>query len=820
MQENQAKSSKYKITTEIFILTALIIASYFVGMHRMQHYHHKQYFYQANFAPAVMLACGRGFVEVEQTKQPAAMSNFLAVRTKALDCQALPKKLITAPFNLYQGVERYLLLSAGVIWKFTGVSWPKLYILNAILFVLTILGTYALLRLGCGIIIALLLSVTFLSANFYYGMLPQIRDFSVAPFIIFYLFILGSLIKFPYNTWRTMGLALFAGVVLGIGLGFRLDLLIYTPIFILVLLFFSSAGITNKLFAKCVAIAIYILTITVLGYPIFKALGSNNLFHNALQGFATLRTFKLGIVPSPLYGYHYKYTDYFIQYLITSYYNHVLHVPTSKLLLEDTALSAKIGSMYFWHFVLTFPADMIMRALASAYNILSYPYVLLVNRLFASDLAVSIAKYWAIASTIFAILIICKISLRMALITLFLVLFLTGYPAIQYGHRHIFYLAIVPMWLAGLLIQSLYNVIFAYKQEYDVSQIQWRRIIIFSVSCIMLFFLILGSAIAYQNYSLTKLFVKYEHAKLKSLPIVKAVKHDEYTFLQLPDFTTGGTVGSGVGYGILAVKFNQRLCKLNPLFLRVKYHTAASAEKYPALYNYNNLTHTVSVNASGITKIFFPVYRESGGHFIGIELPNEEKKCFISANKVVDVSQFPMEIIVKLPDNWRKLIKHQTIGERSFFEIELPKTLYVFPANIQLPKTVWQQKLQTMKLQRHTTIFRVHGDKYVIKGRPKSRFDNIASFASKIITSAELAKANYYLLAEGELYQGGFRLGFSRNKHFLPDAIIGVRQHRKFKLAIKIIKPGVYTPTLANNLVHLGENNFIISKIGWLKTTK
>ncbi len=816
VKKNLTKLCGYKITVEILIIISLVIASYFVGLRYMQNFHGKQEFYQDAFAPAVMLACDRGFVAVDKKKSPAVLADFLQTKTKALSCSELPKKLAIIPFSRYQNTEYYLLLSAGLLWKYTGVSWPNLYPLNAVLFALTILGIYALLRLGSGIIIALLVSTLFFKLSFYYGMLPQLRDYSIAPFIVLYLFVLGSLVKFPYKSWRTIGLACLAGVIFGIGFGFRIDLLLFAPFFILLLLFFTETRITDKLFSKSIASVIYLIIIAVLGYPIFKMLGHNDLFHNALQGFSTSHTYNLGIIPAPLYGYHYKYTDYFIHYIVISYFNHVLHM--SVPLHGGTPLYAKVSSQYFWHFVLTFPADMVIRVLASIYNILSFPYVKLANHLFVSLMAVSIMKYFAAIAAISAIIIICKISFRIALIVLFFLFFLGAYPVVQYEYRHMFYLAFVPFWIAAFLLQCGYNVIFSPKGTYSVTQTEWRRIIIFVATFGGLLLIVLGGAIGYQNYSLTKLFNKYEHAKVQRLPVLNKIKNNNYTFIKLPNFTTGSKA-QGVGYGILAVTFNQRLCNRNPLYMRVKYDTWPPADKYYGLYEYNLMTHTVRLKASKITKVFIPIYLNAGGKFIGIDIPNDESKCFVRAEKIVDTSQFPIEVIVKLPSNWRQLTKHQSIGSRASFELQLPKTFYVLPSNLKLPKTVWQQKLQTMKLHFNTKIFQQRENKYFIDGKPKSRFDYIALFTPINITSAELAKANYYLVAQGKLYQGGFTIGFLLDKRWLANSMLNIKYHhgRDFYIAIKITKPGKYTPVIANNLDRLGRNNFVIDKIGWLK---
>src|SRR5881394_2959628 len=80
------------------------------------------YFYQPAFGPAVMEACGRGFVE----PSPAAgspLAKFLAQETNRFDCGQLDVTAAPSALSAYQLAERYLLLSAAGVWRITGITW-------------------------------------------------------------------------------------------------------------------------------------------------------------------------------------------------------------------------------------------------------------------------------------------------------------------------------------------------------------------------------------------------------------------------------------------------------------------------------------------------------------------------------------------------------------------------------------------------------------------------------------------------------------------------------------------------------------------------
>ena len=65
-------------------------------------------FYQAEFGPAVMQACGRGFVNVDVMTAPA-LHAFLDQRVDRLRCEELPEAVRVVPLGAFQGTSRYLM---------------------------------------------------------------------------------------------------------------------------------------------------------------------------------------------------------------------------------------------------------------------------------------------------------------------------------------------------------------------------------------------------------------------------------------------------------------------------------------------------------------------------------------------------------------------------------------------------------------------------------------------------------------------------------------------------------------------------------------
>src|SRR4029077_20733839 len=94
-------------------------------------------FYQDQFAPAVMLTCGRGFVNVDLRTAPA-LDGFLQQRTSSFRCEDLPATIRLVTLSGFQGSSRYLMDAAALVWRVTGIDFHALDVLMAAFFGISI----------------------------------------------------------------------------------------------------------------------------------------------------------------------------------------------------------------------------------------------------------------------------------------------------------------------------------------------------------------------------------------------------------------------------------------------------------------------------------------------------------------------------------------------------------------------------------------------------------------------------------------------------------------------------------------------------------
>src|SRR5882724_5620008 len=148
--------------------------------------------YQLYYEPAVMVACGKGFVVAKP--QIPEMTRFLNEGTQTFYCGDIPANTTFVSKGLFQGSLRYLMTAVGWTWQSTGVSWRRLGPLAGLLFGLTIASAYGIFRLGMGRVLAVLCASALCMSTVHLGNLPSIYDYAKAPFTLALIFLLGLLV--------------------------------------------------------------------------------------------------------------------------------------------------------------------------------------------------------------------------------------------------------------------------------------------------------------------------------------------------------------------------------------------------------------------------------------------------------------------------------------------------------------------------------------------------------------------------------------------------------------------------------------------------
>lgn len=722
-------------------------------------------FYQREFAPAVMQACGKGFVNIDLTKTPE-LYKFLSLERKHFSCDDLPDEISVRPLNLFQMAHRYLMNCVALNWSLTGISWSYLGLLYFIFSGITIILSYLLMRLACGPAIALAASYFLYQTPLYLNNLPHLRDFSKAPFVYGAILVLSFLLKSVHQRRTPLYLSALYGLIIGIGIGFRMDLILFVPIFIFSILIFLPRGIINPIKTKVYCIAIFLMVTVLSGGPIWKALSmGSNSYHVALLGLMDPFDEALSL-ERDYYSFGYRYNDLYVAMKLKEYSNRLQS--NSRPVRLATPEYNEIGKNYFLTLVRNFPADFLIRAYASALKILTMPY---------GDLSV------VFAVIAFAILLIH--DRKLSIFALCIVLFLLCYPAIQFQSRHFFHLLIVPLWLIGIVVQQFFiaikSIILKISKgneiKIDVRQNNRNKVIaacaIFFCSTLAIF----GSlylARFYQNRNLQALFKVYLQAPREALNEKGISINGKKELIRF-------------SIGEQPILDNNNLpVESEYLFFRIdsdepykKYVTYSI--KYKANTAFED--HSYEIKALANTWNFVPVYKVPGSKFEGIIVDKSKKYHFSDFSRIRDLHQLQVLYRLNLPFNVDNLALYQTfLKNRSEediignFEVDPSEVEFILSHNKIFPLTNSYGYLDP--------IVRASTNGIAGKGEPLTK--NAYLFVSGYATQL----AGSFLIAEGNLRKGKLTIGGLRDNQWYTS--IQVAKKGPFAIILKLNAANVY----------------------------
>ena len=250
-------------------------------------------YYQSEFGPAVMRACGHGYDNYVGKSGPVA--DFLLLKSASLDCSAVDPALQTDP-NIFASAHRYLLESAALIWRLDGVSWHALVPLFAALYAIAGAALFGIFRLFVGRLLAALGTLVLIFSPLQLAMLRELRDYSKTPFLLAAFFLAGLLATRRLPPRVAILVGALAGLVLGVGFGFRADVLVALPILIAAVVAFWPEhwrdSVKTRVATLCALVAVFVLT----ALPVILTLSSGgNLYLMGVHGQTVPFTESLGL---------------------------------------------------------------------------------------------------------------------------------------------------------------------------------------------------------------------------------------------------------------------------------------------------------------------------------------------------------------------------------------------------------------------------------------------------------------------------------------------------------------------------------------------
>lgn len=448
-----------------FIALVLLVYGFFFGRYVMQHQTEAPQFYQRDFAPSVMRACGYGFTN-PPGKSVKDVDKFLNHWPGSFSCDLLDANEVTAPVVTWQKTHRYLLEFFGFVWKFTGVTWDVMPSIAGSFFALNLSFVFLIMAHFLPWFLALFGAMLYSFSPTQLGMLPSFRDYGKSTFIYVSVFLLMELLLRKHSTRSAAIFLALLGVVLGFGFGFRADLLVYfLSAVVLLVLFFRMESVWSLLKQRIFALSLLVCAFLIPASPVLINLEKNgsDFVHFAFLGLSDSLSSDLVKQPySPIKNYN----DFMVWAQISAY---AQHKEQREIRLDfRTHEYNHYGKALLAEYIKLIPYDFVLRGISSTLNIstlffsrMAKPHVSIsmteyienFRRIYGDQIAIGLRWMFIVMTAIFALLA----SFRVFCLAGLSVLFLTAYPAIQYQPRHFFHLEPMSIILTLLILKLIFT---------------------------------------------------------------------------------------------------------------------------------------------------------------------------------------------------------------------------------------------------------------------------------------------------------------------------------------------------------------------------
>ena len=271
---------------------------------------------------------------------------------------------------------------------------------------------------------------------------------------------------------------------------------------------------------------------------------------------------------------------------------------------------ATLRANYLFELATFFPSDLIVRALASIRRVVELPFSPVPGIDDDDGKAVDWGAGHGIgfAIVVAAIVLALAANLRIGLFLIFFLLYFGALPAIQFDHRHFFYLIFITWWAGGFLIQAAID-------GRPLQPLHWLQAVAIPAGLAVAFALVLWAARTYQQPVVRALLSEYLSASREPIPAAQlaspqqGVRAAPQTDPETADF--------------IVVDLNGSRCSEH----------AAVGFQYddPIRKPYGRVfTLPPDSRSEGLTHIFMPIY-DGFGH---LDLPTPDNGCVAGVYRV------------------------------------------------------------------------------------------------------------------------------------------------------------------------------------------
>jgi hypothetical protein len=770
-----------------------------------------------------MDACGKKFVRVANPPAVPGLAQFLDFRSKTFDCRSIPDDLRTAPPDLFQGMSRYMLKSAALLWRWRGVSWAALQPLFALAFAGTAVATYALMRVAMRPWLAGIVTAAFASSGSQFNNLPHLRDYVKAPFVIAVLAFAAWIATARLGRGSLWLCSAAAGAAVGIGFGFRTDLLLGVPAVIVAIWISDPKDAGDWLRLKGVATVLFLTVCILSAFPLLRTYGSaNNSWHVTILGLMAPFDEQLAIAP-PFYSLGHFYNDTYANAIISSYATNA-HLTPHSVTLGSKAYDLA-ARQYWLQVVLTFPADVLFRIYAAALEVINLPFRTQVPEYvhhawilrYYTARTMMLGWLWGVgpALAVASLMVVALASLRLLTWWTFAILYFAGTPAMQFEARHYFHLEVIGWLVLGFLCERALRAALALGRSPGVIDAALGRIrqragaLIAAASAVVLMFVVLTGLRAYQTIQVSKLAQNYQVAAKDAVAVTAVPQSDGWVSVsadRLAGASSGDSV-AGIEMEYLVAEITAG-CQDDVVPIKVRY---GAAERF---VDFSETLAVVTPERSPEpVRAYIPVYYDhtsvngrGGFAFSHLEMRESQASCLGRLYRMRDSSRVPLPLFITLRPGWATERAYQSFGSPTDVT-----RIVSDPAFMSIPGSLFHRTLRpafhTGVAYKAKIVERLDAE-WIVSGRADGAFTYLMKGQDQIL------KKGTVLLGSGEVIDGGFAVGLQRDGRWVRQ--LNLDHPGRFRLAVEVPEDGAYALVLTNHLLRWRTTSFRFDRVGWL----
>lgn len=798
----------------------------------------KPWFYQGDFGPAVMLACGHGFSTPDAARIPA-LAEFLATRTDRFSCTQLPadppKLALSGPQP--QFTWGYLMRAAALVWALRGVSWSGLAPLSGAMFGATLALTFLLFRLIAGVALSSAAALFVLTSPAFLVQLPNLRDYSKVPFLLAIAIVLGCLLRRSVRPSRLLALSAAYGAAVGVGIGFRNDPLITVPPFaVLLALARSTGGWRAQAGWKMAAAAVAALSFVFTSRPVLWAYGQGggaNSQHAALLGLMSPFDDALRVENGSLYDVGYLVGDSYAAAIVGGYASRIAGRP-QPIEAYSTRYDAALNG-YLARIATTLPADLVIRGYASLLNVVwlpsgageTRPLPYASSRWAARASAARSALLRAVrllwpAALLAAFAITAASDLRLATVIGALFVYFAAYPAIQFNERHLFHLGLIPLAAAAFVIQSGLDRRFLR----DVPAGWPGRLALFAAAGAILIAAPVIALRQYQQRRADTLLRSHIAAAVENVPVVESILGNGDVALDVSSAAEGGarSVPGSVESDYLVAEFGGAACDARTVEMTLRY-----AASDPFVDFSRTVAVAPPIDAGTMSRVMITVFyyyqpvdattpHRIWYRFKGIELGGEDRACLTGLRRMAHPIAAPLLLNAQLPSDWDRAPLYQTLTdwERRPPRLTVP-SVHTAPPGLRFSRALLDRPLEPLNpadVEERAATVTIASGRVSVDGA--GGVGGAGPFMYLARTKPMALRASARFVAEGTLEQGGLTIGLVQEGQWVRQAHIVTPG--RFIAVVEVPADGDYSLVIANNLSGGSLiNRFVIDRAGWVR---